>query len=520
MSEPTVVPHESNAEATGQKTQPDPCVVVVFGATGDLTKRKLVPALFDLWAEKQLPNEFAILGVARREQSADDFRDGLEEWANRFSHTANHSGQWDDFAKHIDYFSGSFDDEKSYVDLAAKLAKIDETRGTSGNRMFYLAVPPEYFPVVIQNLQKAELVYPVDANRPCDGCWSRVIVEKPIGTDLESACELNQLIGDVLDETQTYRIDHFLGKEAVQNILVFRFGNAIFEALWNRKHVEHVQITMSEDIDIEGRGAFFDSTGILRDVVQNHLLQVLALCAMEPPTSFTADDIRTAKVQVLRALRPITGLQVEQEVVRAQYDGYRDENGVPNDSRTPTYVAMKLLIDNWRWKNVPFYLRAGKALGSRVTEVSIHFEKVPHLLFGENSGDTQDFSVPPNVLTLRIQPDEGISLRFASKIPGEEINIGSFDMNMLYSSNFDKPLATAYERLLLDCWRGDATLFARRDEVEEAWRFISPILEAWELDRLTPVATYPKGSAGPTKSDRLVARDGFAWDRVGQAKKK
>ena len=344
--------------------------------------------------------------------------------------------------------------------------------------------------------------------------FQRVIIEKPFGRDLASARALNELLGEYVDESQTFRIDHYLGKETVQNILVFRFGNSIFEPLWNRKYIDHVQITAAESIGVEKRGRFYDANGVLRDIVQNHLLQVLSLCAMEAPTSFGADDVRDAKLQVFRSLRPIVGPGIAKDVVRAQYRGYRQEEGVSADSVTPTFTAMKVMVDNWRWQGVPFYLRAGKHLADRRTEVSIHFQPIPLCLFSREEA-CQMFE--PSVLILRIQPEEGISLRFMAKVPGEHIAVDTVAMNMSYADTFRKPLSEAYERLLVDCMKGDATLFARRDAVEQAWTFITPILEEWSADQ-TDIATYEPGSDGPKEAHELLARDGRRWRGLGHSR--
>jgi glucose-6-phosphate 1-dehydrogenase len=486
----------------------DPCVVVIFGVTGDLSKRKLVPALYNLMAGGSLPEKIGIVGVSRAGIPTDQMRE-------RFRESTAHLGRrkaidpevWTRFASALDFVNGQIDDPKTYADLKEKLASIDRERGTQGNRIFYLATPPEAFRVILENLRKGDLLYRANPESPKP--WSRVVVEKPFGRDLDSARALNKLVGESLDESQTFRIDHYLGKETVQNILVFRYANSLFEPLWNRKFIDHVEITAAEALGVEKRGKFYDETGVVRDIVQNHLLQVLALCAMEPPVSFGADDVRDEKVQVLRSLRPITGADVKTQVVRAQYDGYRKEEGIAPESRTPTYVAMKVLIDNWRWQGVPFYLRAGKKLAQQVTEVSVHFQPVPNYLFPHTKSSQ---IVEPNVLTMRIQPQEGMSLRFVVKVPGDHLNVGNVLMSMSYADTFGKSLSEAYERLLLDCMRGDATLFARRDEVEEAWKFVTPLLKAWETDK-SAVPTYPASSSGPKEADALLAADGRSFTK-------
>jgi glucose-6-phosphate 1-dehydrogenase len=489
-----------------QEVKPDRCAIVIFGITGDLAKRKLIPALYNLLVDGALPDRFAIIGLTRGP-------DGPEQMRERFRQATAQYGRrkevdpaaWKKFAEGLDFVSGQIDDPKAYADLKERLAAIDREKGTEGSRIFYLATPPELFPVILKNLTHAGLIYRANPESPRP--FSRVVIEKPFGRDLASARALNHLVAECLDESQTFRIDHYLGKETVQNILVLRYGNSLFEPMWNRKYVDHVEIIQAETIGVEKRGRFYDETGVVRDIVQNHLLQVLALCAMEPPVSFGADDVRDEKVQVLRSLRPIAGADVKRFVVRGQYEGYRDEDGVKPDSRTPTHVAMRVLIDNWRWQGVPFYLRAGKKLGQQVTQVSIHFQSVPQYLFPHVKNCQ---TVEPNVLTIRIQPQEGISLRFVAKVPGDHLSVGNVLMNMSYADTFGKSLSDAYERLLLDCMRGDATLFARRDEVEQAWRFVTPILEAWEKDG-GPVPAYPTGSMGPKEADELPRADGRSF---------
>ncbi|MBI4512196.1 MAG: glucose-6-phosphate dehydrogenase [Deltaproteobacteria bacterium] len=490
----------------------DPCALVIFGASGDLTRRKLIPALYHLMVDGSLPDPIAVVGVGRDKSSVDELRARLRESTGQFSRRRPLDGQaWDRFAASFDFVSGSFEDDSAYLALRERLALIDRTRGTRGNRIYYLATPPDAFPVILQNLRQHALLTKTSAPGATPFC--RVIIEKPFGRDLASAQALNELVANYQDEGQIFRIDHYLGKETVQNILVFRFGNSIFEPLWNRKYIDHVEIVAAESIGVEKRGRFYDTTGVLRDIVQNHLLQVLALCAMEPPTSFAADDVRDQKVRIFRSLRPISGEDVSTQVVRAQYRGYRQEDGVSPRSRTPTYVAMKVMVDTWRWQGVPFYLRAGKRLARQRTEVSIHFQPIPHCLFGR---DEACQVVQPSVLTLRIQPQEGISLRFVAKVPGDQLSVGNVLMNMTYAEAFKKPISEAYERLLIDCMRGDATLFARRDGVEQAWKFITPILEAWDADNGTEIPQYEGGSAGPKEADELIAKDRCRWTDLGE----
>jgi glucose-6-phosphate 1-dehydrogenase len=488
-----------------QEAKPESCAIVIFGITGDLSKRKLLPALYHLMAEGALPENFALVGVSRSDISTDELREQLrqsvmETGGQRSADTAT----WNKFATAIEFTRGSTEDPSSYTRLKEQLATVDRTRGTRQNRIFYLATPPEAFPAIIENLRRAGLIY--RARTTPEEPFSRVIIEKPFGRDLGSARALNQLISESLDESQAFRIDHYLGKETVQNILVFRYANSIFEPIWNRKYVDYVEITAAETLGVEQRGAFYEETGVVRDIVQNHLLQLLALSTMEAPVSFGADHVRNEKVQVLHSLRCLTKASVAGDVVFGQYDGYRREKGVAPDSRTPTYVAMKVHIDNWRWHGVPFYLRAGKKLGSHLTEIAVHFQSVPPYLFSRLD---QCQLAAPNVLRIRIQPDEGISLRFVAKVPGDHMSLGNVNMTMSYATAFGKQLSEAYERLLLDCMRGDATLFARRDEVEEAWKFVTPILEAWDKSR-EPPELYAPGGQGPGRAEALVSAHGHA----------
>jgi glucose-6-phosphate 1-dehydrogenase len=474
---------------------PDDCTVVIFGVTGDLTHRKLVPALYTLGAQNELPPQFALIGTSTSVGSADALRADLRASTVKFSRTQPLVEEvWRTLADRVESVQGDFNSPAAYTDLRAMLAQVESRHGTKGNRLFYMATPPAVFPVILRHLKDAGLLHP--PGRPP---WSRVVMEKPFGRDLPSARELNRLIGEVLDESQIYRIDHYLGKETVQNILVFRFGNSIFEPIWNRKYVDHVQITAAEEIGVERRGKFYDQTGVLRDMVQSHLMQVLALCSMEPPSSFRPDDVRDEKTQLFRSLRAINPAQVSW----GQYAGYREEEGVARDSRTPSYVAMKVLIDNWRWQGVPFYLRAGKGLTRRTTEVSVFFQAIPFCLFGREEVCQL---IEPNVLTLRIQPDEGIALRFATKVPGDDLSVGTVTMDFSYAGSFKRPPGEAYERLLLDAMRGDATLFARRDADEKCWEFIQPLLETPGVPN-----SYERGSAGPKEADDLIRRDHRRW---------
>jgi glucose-6-phosphate 1-dehydrogenase len=486
---------------TGVVEPPDPSAIVIFGATGDLSGRKLIPALYNLFLDQHLPEAMTIVGVGRsgdRKSLATTLRAAAEEHSRR----PPSAETWDSFARRIDYVAGDFGSAETYAAIRERLAAAASHEGTRGNTLYYLATPPSLFSVIIEQLSLAGLIAP-----PGEKPWTRVVIEKPIGRDLASAIELSDLVARHLDERQVFRIDHYLGKETVQNILVFRFANTIFEPIWNRKYVDRIEITAAETVGVEHRGQFYDRTGVLRDMVQNHLLQVLALCAMEPPVSFRADDIRDRKTEVWRSLRPLEGTAVARDVVRAQYRGYHDEPDVAPDSRTPTFVALRMFVDNWRWQGVPFYLRAGKKMRERVTEVAIHFQTIPLCLFD----DPAACQMTSNVLTLRIQPEEGISLRFAAKTPGEGTDVANILMDMKYRTTFGAQISEAYERLLLDAMRGDATLFSRRDGVERAWGFITPILEAWDADRTTAVSRYDPGSDGPAEATALLARHGHDW---------
>ena len=507
-------PFQSNPLRDGLNLRsiPDPCSLVIFGASGDLTHRKLVPALYNLAADGALPQAISVVGFARRDKTSEVFRKELGEAVRKFSRQAVNDELWENFSNSITYHRSEFDNPEGYVSLARHLEELDAARGTRGNRLFYLAVAPDQFEVILENLRKSGL------NTAAPGSWARVIVEKPFGTDLPSARRLNDLVESAFDESQTYRIDHYLGKETAQNIMVMRFANAIFEAMWNSRYIDHVQITASEPLGVEGRAGYYDKSGALRDMVQNHLLQLLCLTAMEPPAGLDADSIRDEKVKVLRSLRPLAGEEVFRHVVRAQYGAgavngkrvaaYRDELNVNPESNTETYVALEVNVDNWRWAGVPFFIRVGKRLPKGGTEIAVQFKSVPPVLF-RATGETVD----DNVLVIRIQPDEGISLRMCAKMPGSSLRIEPVKMDFHYGTSFGKATPEAYERLLLDAMSGDATLFARRDEVEEAWKFIDSIHEAWST-RSNDLAIYSAGAWGPSEADELLKRHEATWRRL------
>src|SRR2546421_5440303 len=499
-------------EGLSTRAVPQPCVVVIFGATGDLTHRKLVPALYNLAADGELPPALAVVGFARRPKTNEEFRRELEEATRKFSRQPVRDEIWNTFAQSIFYHQSEFADLEGYKTLALSLQKIDKERGTRGNRLFYLAVAPDQFEPILKNLKSVGL------NKAAEGSWARVIVEKPFGTDLGSARALNGVVNDSFSEEQTYRIDHFLGKETAQNILVLRFANAIFEPLWNTRYIDHVQITAAETLGVEGRAGYYEGAGALRDMVQNHLLQLLCLIGMEAPSDLSADSIRDEKVKVVHCLRRMATDEVTSNVVRGQYaegaingqsvPAYRSEKNVDPKSTTETFVALRLNIDNWRWWDVPIYMRVGKRLPKSGTEISVHFKKAPFVLFNKETNEA-------NVLVIRIQPDEGISLRMQAKMPGTSFRIEPVKMDFHYGTSFGKASPEAYERLLLDAMSGDATLFARRDEVEQAWSFIDIIEKAWSEKKNAPdLYFYPAGSWGPDEADDLLARDGRAWRRL------
>ncbi len=503
----------------GGARHPDPCSVVMFGVTGDLAHRKLIPALYDLGCHGVLPAGTTLVGYGRRELSDAQFRDLLQGAIDDHYGVEGVDG---DVCRLVleapRYVQGEFDDPEGFARLAALLDELDR-QGSRGNRMFYLATPPSQFPVLVEQLGAAGLARP-GAGRDPGGPrgWTRVVIEKPFGRDLETARELDRVIGQVFDERQVYRIDHYLAKETVQNLLVLRFANVIFEPVWNRRYVDYVEITAAETLGVEHRGPYYEEAGALRDMITPHLIQLFSLVAMEPPVAFDADAVRDEKMKVLRAVRPIPPESIADWAVRAQYvsgvvdgeevPGYRDEERVAPDSYTETYAALKLVVDNWRWQGVPFYLRTGKRMARRVTEIAIHFKRPPVLLFKDAmaSGGLQ-----PNVLVLRVQPDEGFSLTIESKVPGHDVALQPVAMDYSYGTTLNELPFSAYETVLVDAMEGDMTLFTRGDQAEEAWRIVAPVLEAWAQRPQRDISIYEAGSWGPEAADALMARDGHSW---------
>ncbi len=486
---------------------PEPCTMVIFGASGDLTKRKLMPALYKLSRRRLLPANFSVLGISRTAMSDDQFRARMREAIEEFSEPPDQDS-WDEFARGLFYQGASTAEAETFNQLQPLLEQIDRARGTCCNRVYYLATPPSAFVEIIRGLKDSGL------SQPGHG-WTRIVIEKPYGRDLESARALNREVAQAFGEDQVFRIDHYLGKETVQNILVFRFANGIFEPIWNRRYIDHVQITAAESIGIENRAAFYEQAGALRDVVQNHLLQLTALTAMEPPAAFEAEAVRAEKIKVLRTARLASLAGSEPWAVRGQYGpgriegepvpGYCEEPGVAPDSRTETYAALKLTIDNWRWAGVPFYLRAGKRLPKRVTEIAIQFKQPPLALF-ERSGQ-----ITPNLLAMRIQPDEGTSLRVGAKAPGPTMQVDEVNLDFRYASSFGVASLEAYERLLHDCMLGDAMLFARWEAVEYSWEIVAPVLEHWQNVAPAGFPNYAAGTWGPEDAGTTIAADGRAW---------
>jgi glucose-6-phosphate 1-dehydrogenase len=493
--------------------EPQPCTLVILGATGDLTRRKLVPGLYSLAQEQLLPRHFAVVGFARRDKTHEQFRAEMRQAVEQFARYPLDNTLWETFASSFYYHCSTFDDALGYLRLQEFLREVGERHGTQGHTIYYLATPPEAYNDIAHHLRAAGLATRQSRQEP----WPRVVVEKPFGHDLDSAQALNQRFRRAFGEEQIYRIDHYLGKETVQNIMVLRFANGIFEPLWHQKYIDHVQITVSETLGVEDRGGYYDTTGALRDMMQNHLLQLLTLTAMEPPGSLRADAIRNEKMKVLEAIRPLRGEMLDRGVVRAQYGAgqiaghevvaYRQEARVKPDSTTETFVAMKVWIDNWRWAGVPFYLRTGKRARKRLSEIAIQFKHVPQILFRA----VARAEVKPNVLVLRIQPDEGASLSMVAKAPGLQVHLQPVEMDFHYGTSFGAPSPEAYERLLRDVMLGDQTLFMRADEVEAAWGLITPILEHWEAHKVSEIPTYAAGTWGPPEADALLAAGGHRW---------
>jgi len=505
------------AAANGHSTATEPVTLVIFGGGGDLAHRKLLPALYNLHLDGLLPPRIAIVGVGRTAMTDEAYRDFARDGVSQFSRRPLDADAWEHFASALFFATASIDDDRAFAPLGSRLDIVEHERGLPGNRIYYLATPPSLFAPTVKQLQHARFVPPQEP--PGDGKrlpFARLIVEKPIGHDLESACAINDAIAQAFAERDIYRIDHYLGKETVQNILVLRFANSIFEPLLNQKYVDHVQITVAEQEGVGTRAGYYEQAGALRDMVQNHILQLLSMVALEPPRSLEADVIRDEKLEVLLSLRPLDAEAVDANVVRGQYSsgfelgkpvpGYLEERGVKADSRTETFVAVRALIDNWRWSGVPFFLRTGKRLPKRASEISIHLKAVPPILFNA----VPDGQLDPNVLSIRIQPDEGFALGISSKIPGPRVRIYPVKMDFHYGSTFGGSSPEAYERLLLDVMAGDPTLFMRRDAVEAAWRWVTPILERWATTP-GPLPTYAAGSWGPPEADRLIESTGRQW---------
>jgi len=491
---------------TTQNPQPKgrpagPCLMVIFGASGDLTKRKLIPALYNLARSHYLPENFAVIGFAFDAMTTAQFRESISQAARELDEAPIEPDSWKHFVERLYYMQGDFADSGAFTRLRDLIAEVDGRHGCHGNHLYYLATSPEFFSKVIQQLGQAKLV---DQE---EGHWRRVVIEKPFGHDLQSSAALNREIKKVLAEDQIYRIDHYLGKETVQNMMIFRFGNGIFEPIWNRRYIDHVQITVAETVGVERRGAYYEKAGALRDMTPNHLFQLVSLTAMEPPNSFAAGAVRDEKAKVIYALEPLHPDTCLHCAVRGQYEGYRSEPSVKPESTTETFVALKLTIDNWRWAGVPFYLRTGKRLKKRLSEITIQFKPPPFVLFRQ----TPIEHLKPNLLVIQIQPEEGIRLRFGAKTPGPFVDIGAVQMNFNYADYFGRTPSTGYETLIYDCMIGDSTLFQRADMVEAGWSVVDPLLRAWAEHPPADFPNYAPGSWGPQEADDLLRRDGRHW---------
>ncbi len=506
MADPHAPPHEPLAKAAG------PCLMVIFGGSGDLTQRKLIPALYNLRRDELLPESFAVIGLAARELDDAAYRKVLGEELRKHVAEDFDEAVWEWLEPRLYYVQGDFRSAESFERLKGAIERVDQAHDTQGNYLYYLAVPPKFFGPIVEQLGASGLAAEEERH------WRRVVIEKPFGRDLESAQALNRDLRNVLSEKQIYRIDHYLGKETVQNLLVFRFANGIFEPIWNRRYVDHVQITVAEELGVEHRGGYYEEAGALRDMVPNHLFQLLALVAMEPPNSFAADAVRNEKAKALQAIQPPSPEEVLSRTVRGQYGrglmpngeevpAYREEQGVDPESRTETFVALKLLIDSWRWAGVPFYLRTGKRMAARLTEIVVQFRRPPFMLFRETPVE----HLEANRLVIRVQPEEGIALTFSAKVPGPILRMGSVNMDFSYAEHFGSSPATGYETLLYDCMKGDATLFQRADNVEAAWSVVAPILDLWQALPPRNFPNYDAGTWGPSEAERLTTQDGRRW---------
>jgi glucose-6-phosphate 1-dehydrogenase len=507
---------ETNPLRSGRRLSrsPEPSTLIIFGGSGDLTRRKLIPALYRLSQQRLLPAGFTVVGISRSPMNNEQYRAMLRTWIDKSAEdSSSDSATWESFAEGIFYIAADYRDPAAYQKLTSFMSENEPARRTGGNRLFYLATAPSDYAAIVRNLGAANLS---TENENGSG-WVRIIIEKPFGQDLKSARELNKEVSSVFREQQVYRIDHYLGKETVQNILVFRFANEIFEPIWNRDYIDNIQITAAENQGIGSRAAYYEEAGALRDMVQSHILQLLALVTMEPPPNFSAEAVRSEKAKILNSVRPFSSEEVRRFSVRGQYScgpigtkevpGYLEEQGVASGSRTETYVAIRFLIDNWRWADVPFYIRTGKNLPKRVTEIAVTFQRTPHFLFRQAPAD----KVESNTLAFRIQPDEGITLKFIAKLPGQSMEMNPVNMDFRYGSTFGLHLAEAYERLLLDCMLGDPTLFDRIDSVEASWELMEPFLKTWSADQDSLIPQYASGTWGPPEADELLARENRSW---------